>query len=151
MVLRKDQIEASLHEEKKLIGEGKLKEENPLDVSETFVRLCEACRRGDLKSCQETITEGANINARVRTFQGRLFMLGHIPSLYIHIRVVPCYSIPNLGPQDIVQEQNPGSTSGMCFTTPGFLRWKSNADLELSIGVRIFGVHISSIKPHIES
>ena len=75
MVLRKDQIEASLHEEKKLIGEGKLKEENPLDVSETFIRLCEACRRGDLKSCQETITEGANINARVRTFRGRSFML----------------------------------------------------------------------------
>ena len=63
MVLRKDQIEASLQEEKKLIEDGKLKEDNPLDVSESFNRLCEACRRGDLKTCQETITEGVNINA----------------------------------------------------------------------------------------
>ena len=64
MVLRKDQIEASLQEEKKLIEDGKLKEDNPLDVSEIFIKLCEACRRGDLKTCQETITQGANINAR---------------------------------------------------------------------------------------
>ena len=64
MVLRKDQIEASLLEENKLIKDGKLKEDNPLDASETFSKLCEACRRGDLKACQEMITEGANINAR---------------------------------------------------------------------------------------
>ena len=64
MVLRKDQLEASLHEEKKLIEDGRLKEDNPLDLSESFRRLCEACRRGDLKVCQEMITEGANINAR---------------------------------------------------------------------------------------
>ena len=64
MLLRKDQIEASLLEEKKLIEDGKLKEDNPLDLSETFSKLCDACRRGDLKVCQETITEGANINAR---------------------------------------------------------------------------------------
>ena len=64
MVLRKDQIEASLQEEKKLIEDGKLKEDNPLDSSEVFIRLCEACRRGDLKTCQEMITEGANINGK---------------------------------------------------------------------------------------
>lgn len=64
MVLRKDQIEASLLEENKLIKDGRLKEDNPLDVSENFSKLCEACRRGDLKVCQEMITEGANINAR---------------------------------------------------------------------------------------
>ena len=64
MILRKDQLEASLHEEKKLIESGRLKEDNPLDVSEAFHRLCEACRRGDLKTCQEAITEGANLNAR---------------------------------------------------------------------------------------
>ncbi len=64
MVLRKDQIEASLLEENKLIKDGRLKEDNPLDVSENFRKLCEACRRGDLKVCQEMITEGANINAR---------------------------------------------------------------------------------------
>ena len=67
MVVRKDQLEASLHEEKKLIQSGMLKEDNPLDVSESFNKLCEACRRGDLKSCQEMITtEGVNINARDR-------------------------------------------------------------------------------------
>ena len=64
MVLRKAEIEASLQEEQKLIQDGKLKEDNPLDVSEAFNRLCEACRQGDLKGCQEMITEGANINAR---------------------------------------------------------------------------------------
>ncbi|KAM0800157.1 BTB/POZ domain-containing protein [Usnea florida] len=64
MVLRKDQIEAALQEERKLIQDGKLKEDNPLDDSETFIDLCEACRRGDLKTCQEAITEGVNINAK---------------------------------------------------------------------------------------
>ena len=66
MVLRKAEIEASLQEENKLIQDGKLKEDNPLDVSEDFSKLCEACRRGDLKICQEMITKGANINARDR-------------------------------------------------------------------------------------
>ena len=64
MVLKKAEIEASLLEEHQLIQDGKLKEDSPLDNSENFVRLCEACRRGDLKTCQEMITEGANINAR---------------------------------------------------------------------------------------
>ena len=64
MVLRKDQLEASLHEEKKLIQIGKLKEDNPLDQTEPFRKLCEACRKNDLKACQEAITSGANINAR---------------------------------------------------------------------------------------
>ncbi|KAL1960502.1 hypothetical protein VTO42DRAFT_7801 [Malbranchea cinnamomea] len=63
-VLRKDQLETSLHNERKLIEAGKLKEENPLDLSEPFKELCEACRRGDLKVCQEKIAEGVNINAR---------------------------------------------------------------------------------------
>jgi len=63
-LLRKDQLEASLHNEKKLIEEGILKEDNPLDVSDDFRRLCEGARRGDLKVCQEMIQEGANINAK---------------------------------------------------------------------------------------
>ena len=63
-LIKKAEIELSLQEEQKMIQEGKLKEDNPLDLSETFFRLCEACRRGDLKVCQEMITEGANINAR---------------------------------------------------------------------------------------
>jgi ankyrin repeat and BTB/POZ domain-containing protein 1 len=63
-LLRKDQLEKSLFDEKKLIDEGVLKEENPLDLSESFRILCEACRRGDLKVCQEKIQEGVNINAK---------------------------------------------------------------------------------------
>lgn len=63
-ILRKDQLEVSLHHEKKLIEEGVLKEDNPLDVSNSFRRLCEASRRGDLKVCQEMIQEGVNINAK---------------------------------------------------------------------------------------
>lgn len=63
-VLRKDQLEISLHNEKKLIKEGTIKDDNPLDLSEPFRELCNACRKGDLKVCQEKITEGVNINAR---------------------------------------------------------------------------------------
>ncbi|PWY83464.1 ankyrin repeat and BTB/POZ domain protein [Aspergillus heteromorphus CBS 117.55] len=63
-VLRKDQLEVSLHNEKKLIKEGAIKDDNPLDLSEPFRQLCDACRKGDLKVCQEKITEGVNINAR---------------------------------------------------------------------------------------
>jgi len=66
MVVNKFEIERALHEEKRDIAAGKIKEDNPLDTSETFRTLCEACRRGDLKVCQEKITEGANINARDR-------------------------------------------------------------------------------------
>lgn len=62
----KAQLEASLHKEKKLIEDGRLKDENPLDMSETFSALCEACRRGDLKTCQEVVVDGVNINARDR-------------------------------------------------------------------------------------
>ncbi|KIW09229.1 uncharacterized protein PV09_00156 [Verruconis gallopava] len=64
MVLNKHQIEASLYAENKDIQSGRLKEENPLDLSDSFRVFCEACRRGDLRVCQEKITEGVNINAR---------------------------------------------------------------------------------------
>ena len=63
-LLRKDQLETSLHNERRLIEAGKLKEDNPLDLSKPFEELCEACRRGDLKVCQEKIIEGVNINGR---------------------------------------------------------------------------------------
>lgn len=79
MVLRKDQIEESLLEENKLIKSGKLKEDNPLDLSESFSKLCEACRRGDLKSCQEMITEGANINGRDHFDYTPLILVQHPP------------------------------------------------------------------------
>lgn len=64
MVLRKDELETSLREEKQLIQTGRLKDDNPLDDSELFQQLCIAIRRGDLKGCQEAINAGANINGR---------------------------------------------------------------------------------------
>ncbi|KAJ5632687.1 hypothetical protein N7490_009026 [Penicillium lividum] len=63
-VLRKDQLEISLVNEKLLIKQGTIKDDNPLDLSEPFRQLCRACRQGDLKVCQEKITEGVNVNAR---------------------------------------------------------------------------------------
>ncbi|KAF2083573.1 hypothetical protein K490DRAFT_69682 [Saccharata proteae CBS 121410] len=66
MVVKKHELEAALHEEHQAIRAGKLKEDNPLDLSENFRVLCEACRRGDLKVCQEKIMEGININGRDR-------------------------------------------------------------------------------------
>ena len=62
-VISKLEIENRLRNEKKLVHEGALKEDNPLDLSEPFRELCEACRRGDLRVCQEKIADGANINA----------------------------------------------------------------------------------------
>ena len=64
MVLKKYEIESALHEEHKAISAGQLKEDNPLDQSDEFETLCEACRRGDLKVCQEKLQDGVNINAR---------------------------------------------------------------------------------------
>jgi ankyrin repeat/BTB/POZ domain-containing protein 1 len=64
MVFRKDQIEVALYSENELIKNGRLKEDSPLDTSTSFETLCEACRRGDLKTCQEMIQEGVNINAK---------------------------------------------------------------------------------------
>lgn len=63
-LLRKDQLEASLHSEQKLIEQGVLRQDHPSDASENFRRLCEAARRGDLRLCQEMIQEGVNINAQ---------------------------------------------------------------------------------------
>ncbi|KIW70943.1 hypothetical protein PV04_03171 [Phialophora macrospora] len=63
-LLRKDQLERNLFDERRLIEEGILKEDNPLDFSVNFQKLCNACRRGDLKVCQEMIQEGTNINAK---------------------------------------------------------------------------------------
>jgi hypothetical protein len=39
-------------------------DENPLDLSEDFNSFIQACRKGDLKTCQELISVGVNINAK---------------------------------------------------------------------------------------
>jgi ankyrin repeat/BTB/POZ domain-containing protein 1 len=64
MVLRKDELEVQLKDEHQLIKDGVLKDDSPLDLSPEFTKLCNACRRGDLKHVQEAITAGSNINAR---------------------------------------------------------------------------------------
>lgn len=64
MVLRKDELEVQLKDEHQLIKDGVLKDDSPLDLTEEFRKLCDACRRGDMKGCQEMISLGININAR---------------------------------------------------------------------------------------
>jgi len=63
MVLRKDELEVQLKDEHQLIQSGVLRDDSPLDLRPEFQKLCDACRVGDLKSCQEAITTGVNINA----------------------------------------------------------------------------------------
>ncbi|KAJ9155691.1 BTB/POZ domain-containing protein 3 [Pleurostoma richardsiae] len=64
MVLRKDELEAKLKDEHDLIQSGVLRDDNPLDTTSDFNKFLEACRRGDLKTCQELISQGININGK---------------------------------------------------------------------------------------
>ncbi|KAI1806962.1 hypothetical protein F4811DRAFT_86171 [Daldinia bambusicola] len=64
MVLRKHELEAKLKDDIELVRSGVLRDENPLDSSEEFSELLEACRRGDLKRTQELISAGVNINGK---------------------------------------------------------------------------------------
>ncbi|KAJ5376851.1 hypothetical protein N7509_013737 [Penicillium cosmopolitanum] len=89
-VLRKDQLEISFHKEKKLIQEGTIKDDNPLDLSEPFRDLCSACRKGDLKVCQEKITEGVNVNARDLYDYTPLILDGHWNTPLVMRRVDHC-------------------------------------------------------------
>ncbi|CAI6339242.1 unnamed protein product [Periconia digitata] len=61
---KKHEIEVALANEARAISSGKLKEDSPLDTSEEFRLFCEACRRGDLKVCQEMLQANIQINAR---------------------------------------------------------------------------------------
>ncbi|KAL7812608.1 hypothetical protein V8C44DRAFT_357774 [Trichoderma aethiopicum] len=64
MVLKKHELEGKLGEESLLIKSGVLRDENPLDTSPEFHEFLLACRRGDLKKCQELIGMGVNINGK---------------------------------------------------------------------------------------
>jgi hypothetical protein len=64
MVLNKGDLEAQLRDEHELIKSGVLRDENPLDLSEGFNQFLQACRMGDLKTCQELIQAGVNINGK---------------------------------------------------------------------------------------
>lgn len=62
--IRKDELEAKIKEERELVRSGELREENPLDLSPEFGEFLQACRRGDLRRCQEMISSGVNINGK---------------------------------------------------------------------------------------
>lgn len=64
MVMTKYGLEGKLHEEHRLIKDGVLREDNPLDQSNEFKEFLLACRHGDLRKCQELINEGVNINGK---------------------------------------------------------------------------------------
>ncbi|KAI1114076.1 BTB/POZ domain-containing protein [Nemania sp. NC0429] len=64
MVIRKHELEAKLKDDLELVQSGVLRDENPLDSSEEFNELLEACRRGDLRRTQELISAGVNLNGK---------------------------------------------------------------------------------------
>ncbi|KAL2198527.1 hypothetical protein P885DRAFT_33069 [Corynascus similis CBS 632.67] len=64
MAIRKFDLEAKLKDDHQLIRTGVLRNDHPLDTSEDFRDFLQACRRGDLKRCQELISAGVNINAK---------------------------------------------------------------------------------------
>lgn len=64
MALRKHEIEVRLKDDLELVRSGVLREETPLDTSDEFNELLQACRRGDLKRTQELISEGVNLNGK---------------------------------------------------------------------------------------
>jgi hypothetical protein len=64
MVLRKFELETKLKDDAQLIRSGVLRNDHPLDLSPEFHDFLQACRRGDLKRCQELISAGVNINAK---------------------------------------------------------------------------------------
>ena len=49
-----------------LIKTGVLRDENPLDDTPEFTEFLTACRHGDLKTCQELMNRGVNINGKDR-------------------------------------------------------------------------------------
>lgn len=63
-ILRKHELEAKLKDEHQMIEKGILRDENPLDQSSDFATFLDACRKGDLKTCQELISNGININGK---------------------------------------------------------------------------------------
>lgn len=66
MVLRKHELEGKLGEESAMIKSGILRDENPLDQTDEFNEFLLACRHGDLRKCQELISQGVNINGKDR-------------------------------------------------------------------------------------
>lgn len=83
MVLRKDELQLKLGDERQMVRSGLLKEENPLDLSPEFNQLVEACRRGDLRTCQQLISAGVNINGRDRFDYTPLIIVSGAPRIAV--------------------------------------------------------------------
>ncbi|EGX93482.1 ankyrin repeat and BTB/POZ domain-containing protein 1 [Cordyceps militaris CM01] len=66
MVMTKFGLEGKLHEEHRMIKDGVLREDNPLDQTQEFNDFLVACRHGDLRKCQELMNTGVNINGKDR-------------------------------------------------------------------------------------
>ncbi|KAI0021343.1 BTB/POZ domain-containing protein [Xylariomycetidae sp. FL0641] len=66
MTLGKFELEQKLKQDIELVKTGVLRDENPLDLSEEFDELQQACRRGDLKRVQQLISAGVNVNGKDR-------------------------------------------------------------------------------------
>lgn len=83
-ILRKHELEAKLKDEHLLIERGILRDENPLDQSDDFYKFLTACRKGDLRTCQELISNGVNINGKDHFDYTPLIIVGemlHLPGM----------------------------------------------------------------------
>lgn len=85
MVLRKHELEAKLKDDIELVRSGVLRDENPLDLSQEFGELLEACRRGDLRRTQELISAGVNINGKDK--------FDYTPLIVVSIACLPVYCV----------------------------------------------------------
>ncbi|KAI9748384.1 MAG: Ankyrin repeat and BTB/POZ domain-containing protein 1 [Lichina confinis] len=54
-------LQSQLLDERQLIREGRLKDENPLDESSSFTALCDACRKGDARGVMVEIGRGLKV------------------------------------------------------------------------------------------
>ena len=81
MVIRKYELETKLKEESTLIRSGVLRNEHPVDLSQDFADFMQACRKGDLKECQELIQLGVNINGKDR-FDYTPLVIVSLPLIY---------------------------------------------------------------------
>lgn len=82
MVMTKFGLEGKLHEENRLIQDGVLRDDNPLDQSHEFNDFLIACRHGDLRKCQELINQGVNINGKDKFDYTPLIIVSFIRYVY---------------------------------------------------------------------
>ncbi|KAL2212762.1 hypothetical protein CC79DRAFT_1286342 [Sarocladium strictum] len=89
MVLKKFELEGALAQENLMIKSGELREENPLDTTAEFNEFLLACRHGDLRKCQELISQGVNINGKDKfDYTPLIIVSGGLASLCGHYELV---------------------------------------------------------------